>query len=48
MLLDWLSKQTCSKREVYIKLHKALLQLELNAAAKEFKDKVNEAFNFDI
>ena len=48
MLLDWLNKQTCSKREVYVKLHKALLQLELNTAAKKFKEKVNEAFHFDI
>ena len=46
MLLEWLEKQTCSKREVYVKLYEALTEIQLNAPAEEFKKKVNKVFNF--
>lgn len=48
MLRTWLSKQTCSKREVYVKLHEALIDIELIAAAGKFKEKVNKVLNFVI
>ena len=48
MLQTWLKKQTCSKREVYMKLHKALVEIELIAPAEQFKIKVNKVLNFVI
>ena len=48
MLQTWLSKQTCSKHEVYVKLHEALIDIELIAAAGKFKDKVCEVLKIVI
>ena len=39
MLQGWLHKQTCSKREIYVKIYEALKSIELNAAAEEFREK---------
>ena len=48
MLLRWLNKQTCSKREVYMRLYEALVDIELLASAENFKKKVNKVLNFVI
>ena len=48
MLRRWLKKQTCSNREVYMKLYEALVDIGLMAPAEEFKRKVNKALNFYI
>ena len=39
MLRRWLDEQTCSKREIYVKIYEALIGIELIAAAEEFKKK---------
>ena len=48
MLLNWLDQQTCSKREIYVKFHKALIEIQLITPAENFKEKVYQALNFYI
>ena len=40
MLWRWLQKQSCSKCEICKKIYEALIGIELNAAADEFRKKV--------
>ena len=39
MLRRWLSKQTCSKHEIYKKIYDALIDIWLFTVAKNFKKK---------
>ena len=39
MLEVWVGGQTCTKHEMYKKIHKALIALELNRDAEEFHGK---------
>ena len=37
MLQKWLAKQTCAKGEMYNKIYKAMKEMDMNAAAEDFK-----------
>lgn len=45
MLQVWLAKQTCTKREMYLKIYEALKEMELNAAAQVFYKNAIEDIN---
>ena len=45
MLLKWLGQQMTSERDIYVKFHKALVDMEKNRAAEEFSKKAFKSNN---